>query len=242
MSAHQVTGRTQTPIYTMKKFLFAAMALMASVVANAQNEVGQISVAPVVGINLTNLTKFENTKMKFGIAAGAVAEYGVTENFGVSLGLIYSQQGCKFKDSGVAYDDDYYYELRAEAYDDYDYDYAYEYPYEDYDDFDGPSGNKMNLGYLNIPIMAQYYVAPGLALKAGVQPGVLVSAKCGNNIKKYCNKFDVAIPVGASYEIANFVIDARYNIGLTKINKKTYSDLKSNNSVFQFTVGYKFKL
>lgn len=221
----------------MKKFLFAAMALMVSVFANAQNEVGQISVAPVVGINLTNVTKFENTKMKFGIAAGAVAEYGVTENFGVSLGLIFSQQGCKFKDSGAAdYDDDYY--LRAEAYDDYDY----WYDYEDYDDIDGPSGNKYNLNYLNIPIMAQYYVAPGLALKAGVQPGVLVSAKCGSDIKKYTNKFDVSIPVGASYEIANFVIDARYNIGLTKIQKKTYSDLKSNNSVFQFTVGYKFKL
>jgi len=209
----------------MKKFLFAAMALMVSVFANAQNEVGQISVAPVVGVNLTNLTKLDNTKMKFGIAAGAVAEYGVSENFGVSLGLIYSQQGCKFKNVGGGYED---------------YDYYYGYYDEEY--YDGPSSNKMNLGYLNIPILAQYYVIPGLALKAGVQPGVLVSAKCGNNIKKYCNKFDVAIPVGVSYEYQNFLIDARYNIGLTKTFKKEFSKKKSNNSVFQFTVGYKFKL
>lgn len=190
----------------MKKFLFAAMALMVSVFANAQNEVGQISVAPVVGINLANLTKLDDTKMKFGIAAGAVAEYGVSEKFGVSLGLIYSQQGCKF-DKG-----------------------------------DG----KLNMDYLNIPILAQYYVIDGLALKAGIQPAALVSAKAKNggstSIKEYCNKFDVAIPVGVSYEYKNFLIDARYNIGLTKTFKKTYTDEKSNNSVFQFTVGYKFKI
>lgn len=192
----------------MKKFLFAAMALMVSVFANAQNEVGQISVAPVVGINLSNLTKLENTKMKFGIAAGAVAEYGVSEKFGVSCGLIYSQQGCK-ADKG-----------------------------------DG----KIKMDYLNIPILAQYYVIPGLALKAGVQPAALVSAKgtdddgSSGDIKEFCNKFDVAIPVGASYEYKNFLIDARYNIGLTKTFKKSYIDEKSNNSVFQFTVGYKFKL
>lgn len=220
----------------MKKFFFAAMALMVSVFANAQNEVGQISVAPVVGINLSTLTKTEGSKMKFGIAAGAVAEYGVTEQFGVSVGLIYSQQGCKYKDRDGG---DYPIE-RAEAYYDDYYDW-YDYEYEGYD---GPSGSdKLNLGYLNIPIMAQYYVIPGLALKAGIQPGVLVSAKSGSvKMKEYCNKFDVAIPVGASYEIANFVIDARYNIGLTKVPKKSYSYSKANNSVFQFTVGYKFKL
>ena len=192
----------------MKKFLFAAMALMVSVFANAQNEVGQISVAPVVGINLANLTKLEDTKMKFGIAAGAVAEYGVSEKFGVSFGLIYSQQGCKF---------------------------------------DADGNPKLNMDYLNIPILAQYYVIDGLALKAGIQPAALVSAKAkgdggSESMKEFCNKFDVAIPVGASYEYQNFVIDARYNIGLTKTFKKSYTDEKSNNSVFQFTVGYKFKL
>lgn len=183
------------------------MALMVSVFANAQNEVGQISVAPVVGINLANITKISDTKMKFGIAAGAVAEYGVSEKFGVSLGLIYSQQGCK-ADKG-----------------------------------DG----KLNMGYLNIPILAQYYVIDGLALKAGIQPAALLSAKIkgggeDGSIKEHCNKFDFAIPVGASYEYKNFLIDARYNIGLTKIAKKSDSDYKGNNSVFQFTVGYKFKL
>jgi hypothetical protein len=105
---------------------------------------------------------------------------------------------------------------------------------------------KVNYGYINIPILANYYVVKGLAIKAGIQPGFMVSAKAKQgdtsvNIKDNCKKFDFAIPVGVSYEIANVVIDARYNIGLTKTMKGDGVE-KTKNSVFQFTVGYKFGL
>ena len=50
--------------------------------------------------------------------------------------------------------------------------------------------------------------------------------------------FELSIPVGLSYEISDFVIDARYNFGVTKVADG--DDCK--NSVFQFTVGYKFAL
>ena len=105
---------------------------------------------------------------------------------------------------------------------------------------------KFNYGYINIPILANYYVVKGLAIKAGIQPGFMVSAKAKQgdtsvNIKDNCKKFDFAIPVGVSYEIANVVIDARYNIGLTKTMKGD-GVKKTKNSVFQFTVGYKFAL
>ena len=102
------------------------------------------------------------------------------------------------------------------------------------------SDTKLKYGYINIPILANYYVVKGLAIKAGVQPGFMVSAKAGDvNVKDGCKKFDFAIPVGVSYEIANVVFDARYNIGLTK----TIKDVdKNKNGVFQFTVGYKFGL
>lgn len=49
--------------------------------------------------------------------------------------------------------------------------------------------------------------------------------------------FELSIPVGLSYEISDFVIDARYNFGVTKV-----AEGDSKNSVFQFTVGYKFAL
>ena len=48
----------------------------------------------------------------------------------------------------------------------------------------------------------------------------------------------MSIPVGASYEYKNVVLDARYNIGVTKAFKE--GDAKQ--SAFVVTLGYKFKL
>ena len=185
----------------MKKLFLAAAAMLMSVSMNAQNEVGQISIAPTVGINISSVTDWNDTKAKVGLVAGAVAEYGVAEKFGVSAGVMFSMQGCGFKD-----EDD-----------------------------------KVKLNYLNIPILANYYVYKGLAVKAGVQPGILLSAKDGDHdIKDNMKGFDLSIPVGASYEYQNFVLDARYNIGVTKGNKN--GNRSNKNSVFQITLGYKFKL
>lgn len=101
---------------------------------------------------------------------------------------------------------------------------------------------KMNLDYLNIPIMANVYVAPGLALKAGLQPAINLSAKVKQGGVSVdldgIESFDFSIPVGISYEYSNLVFDARYNIGLTKIA----DGLNSKNQVLQITVGYKFAL
>ena len=49
---------------------------------------------------------------------------------------------------------------------------------------------------------------------------------------------DFSIPVGISYEYNNFVVDGRYNFGVTKI----IDGFDSKNSVFQITLGYKFDL
>ena len=50
-------------------------------------------------------------------------------------------------------------------------------------------------------------------------------------------KFDFSIPLGLSYEISDFVIDARYNLGLTNINDNDLG--KAKNGVIMLTVGYK---
>lgn len=101
------------------------------------------------------------------------------------------------------------------------------------------------LDYVNIPIMANVYVAKGLAVKVGVQPGFNVNSEAEGtvlghtgNVKFEAKSFDFAIPVGVSYEYSNVVLDARYNWGLTKVSEN--SDCK--NSVFQITLGYKFDL
>ena len=66
-----------------------------------------------------------------------------------------------------------------------------------------------------------------------VQPGFCVAKD-----KLKANTFDLSIPVGLSYEYNNFVLDGRYNFGVTNIAK----GVNTKNSVFQFTLGYKFEL
>ena len=100
------------------------------------------------------------------------------------------------------------------------------------------------LDYLNVPLTADFYVAPGLALKTGVQLGFLMNAKSGDtDTKDLCNKTNFSIPIGISYEISNFVLDIRYNVALSKVNKYDGGHgEKSRSDLIQFTLGYKFQL
>jgi hypothetical protein len=98
--------------------------------------------------------------------------------------------------------------------------------------------DNLNMDYLNIPITFNYYVIPGLAIKAGVQPGILTRAKYGDyDYKDSFKSLDISIPLGASYEFDDFVIDARYNLGVSNINDK--GSHTNKNSVIMLTLGYK---
>ena len=149
-----------------------------------------------------------NLDMKVGLAAGAEVEYVLAPQFALTGGLIYSMQGAKGNSNNV--------------------DITY------------------NLDYLNIPILANYYVIPGLAIKAGLQPGFKLRGKVkeeagGQKVEADINggkSVDLSIPFGLSYEFSDFVIDARYQLGLTNI----FDGGSSKNSVFMFSVGYKFDL
>ncbi len=106
-------------------------------------------------------------------------------------------------------------------------------------------GETAKLDYINVPILANVYVAKGLAIKLGIQPGFNVNSKLSGSEGgfSYSSSFDAktvdfSIPVGISYEYNNFVVDGRYNFGTTKIIDSS----DSKNSVFQVTFGYKFDL
>ena len=97
------------------------------------------------------------------------------------------------------------------------------------------------LDYLNVPIVANFYVTPGLALKTGVQMGFLMSAKQeSTDIKDNCNKLNISIPIGISGEYNDFVFDARYNIAVSKVNK--HGDDSRRSDLITLTIGYKFEL
>lgn len=106
---------------------------------------------------------------------------------------------------------------------------------------------KVNLSYLNIPVMANFYVFDGLALKIGVQPAFLLKAEAKldnttTDVKSMVEKFNCSIPVGISYEFGNLMIDARFAMGLTKVTKKTAEVNDAKSSVFQITLGYRIPL
>ena len=201
----------------MKKMMMIAAMMIAAVSANAQNEVGQITLQPKAGINISNVTGYVlvDKKAKVGLVAGVEAEYGVAENFGLAFGVLYSMEGCKGKAGRYAGEGEGLY-LTDGTY---------------------------NLDYINIPILAQYYPVKGLALKAGIQPAFNVRHKVSADGEKgdipNVQSFNFSIPVGISYEYESFVLDARYNIGVTKLIKD--SD-QGRNSTFSITIGYKFAL
>ena len=101
-------------------------------------------------------------------------------------------------------------------------------------------GVKVKTDNLNIPILANFYLVKGLAVKAGIQPGFLLKAKNNDvDVKAAYKKADVAVPVGVSYLFnCGLILDARYNIGLTSLAKD--KDIVTRNSVFAVTAGWRF--
>lgn len=224
--------------------------MVAAVSANAQFEPGTLSIQPKLGGTISWLSNTPNMPLGdvdgrkielkkspiVGGLIGAEAEYQLTNIFSVAAGLNFSMQGSGWKD----YDEkigDVKFDIKD---------------------------NKMNLYYINVPVVANVYLFKGFAVKAGVQVGFLVKAnyevsatvkdestketvttKIDRSFTSDCKKVDVAIPMGVSYQVPTIpiVIDARYNLGLTKVNKESeegYKDVKNN--VIQLTVGYKFAL
>lgn len=201
----------------MKKLFLMAAMMLASAASFAQHAVGKFTIQPKVGINIADLTKADGGDSRIGAVAGAEFEYRASDMLGISFGALYSQQGAK-------------------ASGEFDLD----------DDITVDADATLRLDYINIPILANVYVAPGFAVKLGIQPGFKVNSSMKTNLSGASvssgisgfKSVDFSIPVGISYEFNNFVVDGRYNFGLTNVAED--SDCK--HSVFQITLGYKFDL
>lgn len=102
---------------------------------------------------------------------------------------------------------------------------------------------KAELIYINVPVMAKYYVHKGLNVQAGPQFGFNVKSELdGKDIKDMTKGFDFGLNLGLGYELpVGVFFDARYNFGLTEVFK-SQAGVKSDakNGVFQISVGYKF--
>jgi hypothetical protein len=196
----------------MKKLLLLAIVLLSSAGIMAQEREGTITVQPRVGMNLSSMTDYN--KMKFGYNFGMEMEYQMTEILSLSAALMYSDQGAKDDESGT--------------------------------------DEILDIDFVNVPIMLNCYVVPGLAVKAGIQPAFRTKTTVKYDgmkmdvdwlLKQYgtdteMNKFMLSVPVGLSYEYNHFVLDARYNFGVTDLFK---GEGTMRNNVIQLTLGYKFE-
>lgn len=110
----------------------------------------------------------------------------------------------------------------------------------------GPMEGITRLLYLNIPVLAQYRFENGFFAEAGVQPGLLLSAKDkfeGETFdyKDWVNSFDFGIPFGIGYQFDNNIgIGLRVIPGLTNINAGDYADVKDRNLVIALRGTYTF--
>lgn len=108
----------------------------------------------------------------------------------------------------------------------------------------GTSINKdiAELNYINVPLMAKYYVTKGFSLEAGPQIGFLAKAKyLKADVKDFVRPVELGFNVGLGYKLENGLnFGARYNVGLTNSNDVPGSNDVNRNSVFQASVGYFF--
>ena len=231
----------------MKKVFFAVCMCLLVQHVDAQRPKGTFSLVPRVGACIANLSNNEiyllsgssgqervlKSKYNPRFAGGLDLEYQAFPTTSFSVGALYSQQGCRFSE---------YESKEANVIVSIDHD-------------------REKFDYVQLPLMVNQYVMEGLALKVGVQFCFLVNARVSYNetnftlnkdgtrevdskqkvdvdVKDFRRQFDFSIPIGASYEYMNVVLDLRYHLGFCS----TYKDEslpKEKNRFFTFTVGYK---
>ena len=89
----------------MKKTIITIMLAIISMATFAQKEPGTLTIYPRVGINLSKFADskiyyldggYVESKFKVGLAIGAECEYQLSNQFALSGGVLYSQQGEQY--------------------------------------------------------------------------------------------------------------------------------------------------
>ena len=146
---------------TMKRINILIATLSIALGITAQNQKGTFFVRPMAGISIANLSSSldDYYHNQVGLTAGLEVEYAVSNHVGISLAAIYSQQGSEIDGSTEQrYTDD-----NGQQ-------------HIDHSDYKG----HLRANYINLPLMVNYYVVKGLAIKAGIQAGL----RCDDRLKE----------------------------------------------------------
>lgn len=218
----------------MKKITLTLLGLVAFSTTALAQQ--EVKFGPKAGVNFANISgkDAEDTKMLIGFHVGGFAEIKFNDKFAIQPEILYSAQGAKQEGTRNVMG------------------------------VNVTTNATSKIDYINVPIMAKYYIAPSFAVEAGPYVGFLMSSKTegtinsmGQNVsvesdeKDFSNSIDFGVGVGASFNLDNgFFIGARYNLGLSKIGKDSSRTiggveisteaLDTKNAVIQVGVGYKF--
>lgn len=194
----------------MKKIslVFLFMAIGAATFAQVQVAVGIKGGPNFANIN-TESSLGENYKSRTGFHAGAFTLFKFTK-VGIQPEILFSQQGTTVEFNSQNFEQNY--------------------------------------SYINVPIMLKLYTVAGINLQAGPQFGFVSKAevetlvngiKTTTDAKDELKGSDLSLALGAGWDLPfGLTIDARYNLGLSKINDGNNSP-EAKNQVFQVSVGFK---
>jgi len=103
--------------------------------------------------------------------------------------------------------------------------------------------NDVKLSYLNLPILAKYFITQGLNVQAGPQIGFLMHAEENNlNITDHVKTIDFGLNFGIGYNfLQDCSVDLRYNLGLLNALNFHVGDVNYTikNNMFSLALGYK---
>ncbi len=107
--------------------------------------------------------------------------------------------------------------------------------------------NEISLNYLALPIIAKYYFTPRFSFETGPRFATLANASDGRDdtpdeFFDTFNDFDFGWVFGAGYKAeSGLFFQLHYTLGLSNIINTNVTDISSNNSIAQLSVGYLFK-
>jgi len=223
----------------MKRILLSAIAIVALGTTAAQAQ--EIGIGAKAGVNFANFGgDIEDASGRTGFHVGVVGTFKLSETFAIQPEIVFSQQGSQTEQVNMFMEDGVAMTQNRE--------------------------DKQTLNYINVPIVAKYYITEGLSLHAGPQVGFLISAKSkfdttntatagGSSIstsasgeednKEGFETIDFGVVAGIGYELPmGLSFEARYNVGLSNVYKDSEGlddmDITVNNNVLSVSVGYKF--
>lgn len=211
---------------TRIKLLFLFLTFFLGV--KAQQETGTWSITPHVGINSSVLsvddvlyldgngkTESMKAKHKWGQTAGVETQYQMWSQLGISIGLMYSNEGFLFdeKDDVEEWKQSLHF-LNVPV---------------------------MVNFYVEPNMLPGLSLKAGMQVAYLLQGKETLMGNTATNTNSF-HRVGISIPAGISYEFHNWVADLRYNIGLTNLcNHQVLDETWRSNSLW-LTLGYQFRM